>query len=106
LEGLVAFIREHEPRLLSYGCYLDEKTRRLAVVAVHPNAGSLEYHLDVGGPAFRPFAHLLRLEAIEVYGEVSAKALGQVREKATYLGGATLTVNSLTAGFERIPTSS
>jgi hypothetical protein len=106
LEELGAFIRDREPQLLSYGFYLDEETRRLAVVAVHPDARSLEYHMEVGGPAFRSFAQFLRLQAIEVYGDLSPRALEQLREKATYLGGATLEVHSLTAGFERIPTRS
>ena len=53
IEELVQFIDEREPQLLSYGFYLDEDQSRMTVVAVHPDAASVEFHLEVGGEAFR-----------------------------------------------------
>ena len=39
----------------------------MAVVAVHPNAASLELHLRVGGPEFRKVGEFIVLRAIEVF---------------------------------------
>jgi hypothetical protein len=103
IDGLVAFINEHVPQLLFYGFYLDEEVGRMTVIAVHPDVESLEFHMDVGGPAFREFTELIRLEAIEVYGSISEKALEQLRQKAADLGGARLTITPRHGGFSRFP---
>lgn len=103
IEELVEFIRAREPQLLSYGFYLDEDAGRMTVVAVHPDTDSVEYHMEVGGPAFKGFAHLIEMQGIEVYGEASERMLEQLREKAAALGDEErVTVQHRHAGFERI----
>jgi hypothetical protein len=92
VRGLVEFIRSREPQLIGYGFYIDEAGARMTVVAIHPDSASLELHLDVGGAEFRKLAHLLTLTEIECYGEPSAKALEQLRQKAAALGEATTLV--------------
>lgn len=103
IDELVAFIREQEPQLLYYGFHLDEEAGRMAVVAVHPDAASVEHHMEVGGPAFKGFAHLIEMEGIEVYGEASERMLEQLRDKAAALGDdERVTVRHRYAGFERL----
>lgn len=100
---LVEFIESREPQLASYGFHFDEETSRMTVVAVHPDAASVELHMDVGGAAFRRFADLIDLEAIEVYGELSDRATGQLRQKADALGSdGRVIVQPLHAGFSRL----
>lgn len=53
IDELVAFIDAREPQLLHYGFYLDEESSRMTVVAVHPDAASVELHMEVGAEAFR-----------------------------------------------------
>jgi hypothetical protein len=101
---LVGFVRDREPRLISYGFYIDESSSAMTVVAVHPDSASLELHLEIGGPRFRRFAEFIDLRLIEVYGEPSATALTQMRQKAQLLGeGGRVAVHELQAGFGRFP---
>jgi hypothetical protein len=99
---LVEFIEAREPQLICYGFYLDEPSARMTVVAVHPDAASLELHLEIGGPEFRKLADLIQLQRIEVYGHPSDVALQQLQQKAEMLGErAEVLVHELHAGFTR-----
>lgn len=83
---VVQFIEAREPQLISYGFYIDEQNGTMTVVAVHPDSASLELHMNVGGPEFRALSHLLKLTAIECYGQPSDRAVEQMRQKAAALG--------------------
>lgn len=103
IDDLVEFIDEREKQLLFYGFYLDEVASRMTVVAVHPDAASVELHMEVGGEAFRGFADLIDMEGIEVYGEPSDRMLEQLESKARDLGDrGSVSVGTLHAGFTRI----
>lgn len=100
---LVEFIESREPQLLYYGFHIDEEAERMTVVAIHPDAASVEYHMDVGAAAFRSFADLIEMEAIEVYGEPSDRMLEQLEQKAHDLGEhGNVRVERLHAGFSRL----
>ena len=64
LDDLVAFIEANEPQLLAYGAYVDDDGTQMTVFHVHTDSASLEFHLDVAGPAFRPFVGLVTLEQL------------------------------------------
>ena len=103
-ERLVDFIDGHEPQLLFYGFFIDESTSQMTVIAVHPDAASVELHMDVGREAFREFGDLIDMEGIEVYGQPSDRMLEQLESKARDLGeSGSVTVGSLAAGFSRLP---
>ena len=103
VQRVVEFIEAREPQLLSYGFHIDEDAGTMTVVAVHPDAASLELHLRIGGPEFRRLAPLLTLTRIECYGQPSEAALAQLREKAAALGdGATVIAIHRSAGFSRL----
>jgi hypothetical protein len=103
IRRLVDFIDAQEPQLITYGFYIDEDAATMSVVAVHPDAGSLERHLDIGGAEFRKLAHLLTLTGIQCYGRPSERALEQLRLKADALGdgGAIVSVDRF-AGFTHL----
>lgn len=102
---LVEFIEQEEEQLLFYGFYIDEAASRMTVVAVHPDAASVELHMDVGAEAFRQFQDLIQMNAIEVYGEPSERMLEQLEAKAQDLGErGSVSVGTLHAGFTRIAT--
>ena len=71
----------------------------------HTDSASLQRHLDVAGPAFAGFVHLVRLRTIDVYGAPSDEVMKRIRDKAALLGSATVTVHESSAGFTR-PNSS
>ena len=102
LGELVEFVHTHEPQLLSYGFYIDDTGTRMTLVAVHPDSASLELHMEIAGPAFRNFTHLVNLLSIEIYGRPSERVLEQLRGKARLLGtGEHPVVDRLHAGFWR-----
>jgi hypothetical protein len=104
IKELVDFVDAHEPRLISYNVYFSDDGTRMTIVHVHPDAASLEYHMEVAGPVFRRFVGLVTLSSIQIYGEPSEKVLQQSREKARLLGsGAAVSVDALHAGFTRLP---
>ena len=103
IRRLVDFIEAREPQLITYGFYLDEDAAKMTVVAVHPDSGSLELHMDIGGEEFRKLAHLLTLTAIECYGRPSERAIEQLRQKAAMLGnGGTVVTIGRFAGLTRL----
>lgn len=101
MKELAEFVETKEPQLISYGFFLDDQRTRMTVVAEHPDAESLEFHMDIGASEFRKFADLISLERIEVYGRVSESALRRLHQKAEMLGRGTVSVHELYAGFAR-----
>jgi hypothetical protein len=104
IEELVEFLAANEPQLLLYDVCLSDDGTEMTVVHVHADSGSLEYHLDVGGPVFRRFADLIVLSSIRVYGEPSEKAVGQLHDKGRMLGCEDVAVQGRHAGFSRLTT--
>jgi len=106
IRALVGFVEANEPRLLAYGFYVDEAARQMTVVAVHPDAASLVFHIEIGGAEFRKLAHLITLRSIDVYGRLDGTALGLLGQKAAALGGAgSVTVHERSDGFSRLRAS-
>jgi hypothetical protein len=103
--GMASFVRQHEPDPISYQVFFSADEKRMTVVQIHPDAASMERHMDVAREVFAPFAELLDLRTVDVYGEPSAKILDQLRRKAQMLGTASVEVYDLQAGFARIEIS-
>jgi len=99
---LVDFIDASEPQILAYSIYLSDDRSEMTVVHVHADASSLDYHMEVAGPAFRRFTHLVELLSIHVYGEPSQKALEQLHAKASMLGSGDVIVQPPRAGLSRL----
>jgi hypothetical protein len=98
---LAEFVDANEPQLIAYNVYLSDDDKQMTVLHIHPDSASLEYHMDVAGPAFRRFADLLTVSSISIYGEPGEKALKQLRDKARLLGSGKVIVHGLHAGFSR-----
>ncbi len=45
--GLVDFIKANEPRLIAFNEYANDEGTEVAVVQVHPDADSFEFHMGV-----------------------------------------------------------
>jgi quinol monooxygenase YgiN len=101
MKELVDFVEANEPRLIAYNVYFSDDGTRMTVVHVHPDSASLEYHMEVAGPAFRRFVELVTLSSIHIYGEPSEKLLKQSHEKARLLGRGAVVVDAPQAGFSR-----
>jgi hypothetical protein len=101
MQELVDFVEANEPRLIAYNVYFSHDGTRMTVVNIHPDAESLEYHLEVAGPVFRRFVDLVTLSSIHIYGEPSEKVLEQAHEKARLLGQGEVVADAFHAGFAR-----
>ena len=88
-------------RTAAYQVHLDVSGEHVTVIQAHPDAASAEFHMTVAAKAFAPFADLLVLQRIDVYGSPSEALLGQLRRKARLLGDAPLEVHPMHAGFSR-----
>ena len=103
ISELAAFVEANEPKLISYSVYFSDDGTEMTVVHVHVDADSLDYHMDIAGPHFAPFADLVTLSSIHVYGEPSDHALARLREKIHLLGSGEVIVRPPHAGFSRLP---
>jgi len=101
IKELVDFIEANEPRLIAYNVYFRDDGTKMTVVHVHPDSASVEYHMEVAGPAFQQFVELVTLSSIHIYGHPSEKLLKQLLEKARLLGRGDVVVEDLHAGFTR-----
>lgn len=101
MTDLAGFVDANEPRTALYQVYLDEPGEHVTVLQAHPDAASAEFHMTVAAAAFAPFAKLLVLQQIDVYGSPSEALLEQLRRKAHLLGDAPLAVHPMHAGFSR-----
>ena len=100
IRELAEFVEANVPRAVSYGVFFTDDGGRMTVVHVHADPSSLDDHLRIAGPRFAPFADLLTLESIDVYGTPSDEAIARLREKADLLGGE-VAIHPLHAGFIR-----
>jgi hypothetical protein len=101
IDELIAFIDEKVPRIIFYSVYFSKDGKHMTVAQMHPNAASLEYHMEIGAPVFAKFKDLLQLNSIELYGKPSEPLLLQLNRKAKLLGNCTLTVHDLHAGINK-----
>lgn len=82
--GLSSFIEASEPRLISFNEYVNESRSEVAVVQVHPDAASMEFHMGVVGDRARE-AYAQTLEAttgIQVFGTPTENILRMLRQQA------------------------
>ena len=98
---LAAFVEQNEPRIVAYSVYFSEAGDQMTVTHIHDDAASLDYHMEVAGPQFAPFAELLTLQSIHVYGEPTEWTLEQLRRKVEMLGTGEVVVHPAHAGFGR-----
>lgn len=101
IHELAAFVESNEPRPISYNVYLNQGGTRMTVVQDHPDSASMEFHMDVAGPAFAKFEGLIRLSTMDVFGEPSDHLVEQIHQKVRLLGNATVSVHDSHAGFDR-----
>lgn len=99
---LAEFVELNEPRIINYSVYFSEDGSTMCVLHFHPDAASLEFHMQVAGPKFPPIAPLIHMRSIELFGRPSDALVDQFKAKAELLGGGTVIVRDLHAGFARL----
>ncbi len=100
---LASFIEANEPRLLAFNEYASEGGSEVGVVQIHPDAASMEFHMEVVAErAARAYAETLEATtSIRVYGEPSDAVFEVLRRQAG--AGVPMTVKRYhLGGFTRI----
>lgn len=103
MKELADFVAEREPRVIAYNVYFTRDGSRMTVVQTHFDSTSLEHHMKVAGPLFRPLAGKLRMMAMDIYGQPSEELMVMMRKKAEMMGDPPVVVQDLHAGFTRAP---
>jgi hypothetical protein len=82
--GLAEFIEANEPRLLAFNEYANAEGTEVAVVQVHPDAESFEFHMGVVRErASRAYSETLdATTAIQVFGMPNDIILEMLRQSA------------------------
>jgi uncharacterized protein (DUF2126 family) len=91
--SLVEFIEANEPRLIAFNEYVNEAEDEVTVVQVHPDAESMEAHLEiVGQRAQEAYAQTLDATVhIQVFGRPTQAILDTLRQQAS--SGVEISVN-------------
>jgi hypothetical protein len=104
--GLVDFIKSNEPRLIAFNEYANDEETEVAVVQVHPDADSFEFHMGVVQErASQAYGETLdATTSIQVFGTPTETILEMLRRSAgggvqysvkqRHLGGFTRTNSS------------
>jgi hypothetical protein len=82
--GLVEFIEASEPRLIAFNEYVNEAGDEVSVVQVHPDAASMEAHMEiVRERAQAAYAETLDATVrIQVFGQPTEGILQTLRQQA------------------------
>src|SRR5229473_8377004 len=82
--GLIGFIEASEPRLIAFNEYANDEGTEVAVVQVHPDADSFEFHMGaVRERASRAYEETLdATTSIQVFGTPTETILGMLRRAA------------------------
>jgi len=84
-EKFIELVEANEPRLLAFNFYVNEDGSEVTFVQVHPDAESMEFHMEVAsehiGRAYGEFLDNAG-SSIQVYGKPSAGVLEMTRQLA------------------------
>jgi hypothetical protein len=82
--GLVAFIEANEPRLIAFNEYVNQAGDEVTVVQVHPDAASMEAHMEiVRERALTAYAETLDATVrVQVFGEPTPAIIETLRQQA------------------------
>ena len=101
--GLVEFVEANEPRLIAFNEYVNEAGDEVTVVQVHPDAASMEAHMEIVRERARQ-AYAETLDAtvrIQVFGRPTDAILEALRQQAG--SGVEISVNGEhLGGFTRL----
>lgn len=98
---LKEFVDANEPRLRAYNVYFNADGSRMTVIHIHPDAASLEFHMNVAGHLFPKFAEFVRMVRIDIYGEPGEHVVEKLRQKTEGLGSGTVHVHQTHTGVSR-----
>jgi len=93
------FVKENEPRLVSWHTYISSDHSEATTIMVHPDSDSLEYHLQVAASRIQGGVRMVRTKHMELYGNVSRPLLERLQLIAEKSGSWPITVKTHLHGY-------
>ncbi len=102
IPGLVDFVEANEPRLIAFNEYVNNDRTEVAVVQIHPDADSMEFHMKViAERAAAAYAETVdATTSIQVFGMPSDAVL-EMLERQAGVGVPQTVMSSHLGGFMR-----
>lgn len=94
---LVRFVGDNHPRVLHFEIYIDDETREMTVIQIHPDEESLMLHMQLAGDRVARAYGFLDTVVVRIFGTPSDSF-----KEAAMGGGANLSFESAFAGFSRL----
>lgn len=91
---MTQFVEANEPRVMAMGTYINEDGTEGSTVHIHPDAESLEFHLQVAAERIGKGREIVETKRIELYGKPSDRLIEQLQ-------GISLIVKTYLHGFTR-----
>ena len=98
---LSEFVEANEPRMIHFGAYFSEDGAEVTNIQVHPDADSMEFHMQVAGAKISEgYEFFDATESIEVCGTPNDVVLEMMRQIAG--SGVPVSIKSDYIGFNRL----
>ena len=94
---LAEFLRENHPRVLHFEIYIDDATREMTVIQIHPDEESLMLHMQLAGDRLARAYEFLDTVAVRMYG-----TLNEPFKQAAMGGRENLSFAEPYTGFSRL----
>ena len=95
--GLAQFVRDNHPRVLHFEIYIDDVTREMTVIQIHPDEESLMLHMQLAGDRLAQAYDFLDTVAVKMFGHPSDPF------KSAAMGGReSVSFQTPFAGFSRL----
>jgi hypothetical protein len=94
---LAQFVRDNHPRVLHFEIYIDDATREMTVIQIHPDEDSLMLHMQLAGDRLARAYDFLDTVGVRMFGNPSESF-----KDAAMGGRAEVTFATPYAGFSRL----
>jgi len=94
---LAQFVRDNHPRVLHFEIYIDDATREMTVIQIHPDEDSLMLHMQLAGDRLARAYDFLETIGVRMFGNPSESFKG-----AAMGGRSEVTFATAHAGFSRL----
>jgi hypothetical protein len=68
---LAEFVRDHHSRVLQFEIYIDDETREMTVIQIHPDEESLMLHMQLAGDRLARAYEFLDTVAVRIFGNAT-----------------------------------
>jgi hypothetical protein len=68
---LAEFVRENHPRVLHFEIYIDDETREMTVIQIHPDEESLMLHMELAGDRLARAYEFLDTVAVRIFANAT-----------------------------------